>query len=166
MKMTIQTFPRIKVTIQTLLRTKGELDKLTGEKLPARVKYWITRIHEAAVSALAKFEEERQKLIREFGEPVRFEPQPPKIGEDGKDIPRPPLRVVLTDPEDLKGPHMIDVPENKQPEFQAAAAKLVEREVTLEFNGQPFLKLDIGELDNAPTSANLAALGWMFEDRG
>lgn len=154
----------MKVTIATLIRTNKELVDLAAAALPARIKYWVRRIATSAHAALQHYEQQRVALVTEYGEPVRFEPQPHIKNEDGSETPQPLKRIVLTAEEAAKENHTVDVPESKVPEFMERLAELQGHEVELSFNDQPYNMVPLSGFGDCVLSVNIDVLDWMIDE--
>lgn len=151
----------MQVALKTLLDTDRDLVDLANSALPAKAKYWVGRIAEAVKRAQAEYDKVRGQKVIELGEPVRYEPVPPKV-EDGKEIPQDPRRIVITDPEEAKKPTtMFEVKEENLEAFHAWNDDLLSQEVEILFN-----RIKLSMFCDTVTRANLSALAWMIDDEG
>lgn len=74
----------ITITIDALLKAWSVLQRLGAERLPAKVAYRVAKIAKKVAAELQDFNEQRNKLIEFYGEPMADQPGLFQVREDAK----------------------------------------------------------------------------------
>jgi len=129
----------VKVTIEELLASRGPLQVLLTQPLPARLAFRLTKLAKAVTAELETYEETRKALCERYAD-KDDDGRPKKIGEGSEE--------------------RFDIPEAKMPELEAEHKDLLQSEVTIA--GQRIKLNDISGISIAP--AHLISLAWLVEE--
>lgn len=137
----------MQVKIETILNSRQELQQLLDLPLSAKTKYWVGRIANTAMSSTSEFQKEIDKMIIARGEQLIVDPATNN------------WRVVGVDEQLPAGAQtQWRVKPELMEEFNALAAPMAAKEVTLDFD-----KLSLDTFGDTPISFDITKLEWLLD---